>query len=69
MVQNGYINEYSLVINPYSIRVFKRFGAKVWKDVSLDVKGKKLERYIIIRDMRVMAGGSTPSFIRYIDEE
>jgi hypothetical protein len=37
MVKNGYLNEYSLVINPYTLKVLKRFGAKVWKDLSTTV--------------------------------
>jgi hypothetical protein len=56
MVKNGYVKEYSLVINPYTLRVLKRFGANVWRDVSFNVKGQQLHRYIILRDMRVMAG-------------
>ena len=56
MVTNGYINEYSLVVNPFTLRVLKRFGSKVWKDVSFEVKGQKLDRYVLLRDMRVMAG-------------
>ncbi len=50
------MNEFSLVINPFTLKVLKRFGARVWKDVSFEWEGKKLPRYIILRDMRIMAG-------------
>lgn len=56
MVNKGYMNEFTLVINPFTLRVLKRFGARVWKDVSFEWKGNKLTRYIILRDMRIMAG-------------
>lgn len=56
MVSKNYMNEFSLVINPFTLRVLKRFGAQLWKDVSFEWKGNKLPRYIILRDMRIMAG-------------
>ncbi len=56
MVNKNYMNEFSLVINPFTLRVLMRFGARVWKDVSFEWEGKKLPRFIILRDMRIMAG-------------
>jgi hypothetical protein len=38
------------------MKLLQKVGSKIWKDVSITVKGKKLPRYILLRDMRVLAG-------------
>jgi hypothetical protein len=60
MLNNGYKTEYSLIINPFSLKILQRFGSKVWKDVSITVKGKKLYRIILERDIKVIVGRNNP---------
>ncbi len=56
MVSKNYIYDFGLVINPFTMKLLDRFGARIWKDVSIEWKGIKIPRYIILRDMRIMAG-------------
>ena len=39
MVSKNYINEFSLLINPFTIKFLKRFGTQIWNHTSLDLKG------------------------------
>lgn len=60
MLKNGYKTEYSLMINPFSLKILQKFGTKLWKDVSIMVRDKKLHRIIVERDIKVIVGEIKP---------
>lgn len=35
MVSKDYTHEFSLLVNPFTQKMLNKFGAKVWKDVSI----------------------------------
>ncbi len=60
MVSKNYINEFSLLVNPFTQKIINKFGTKIWKDVSIELNGYKIPRYIVLRDMTVLAGYINP---------
>lgn len=60
MLNNGYKTEYSLIINPFSLKILQKCGSKVWKDVSFNIKEKKIYRIILERDIKVIVGRVNP---------
>jgi hypothetical protein len=39
MVSKNYINEFSLLVNPFTLKFLKRFGTQIWNDVSKESNG------------------------------
>jgi hypothetical protein len=39
MLKNGYLNEFTWVTNPYSLKIMTKAGTKIWKDMSFELKG------------------------------
>jgi hypothetical protein len=42
-VNNGYIKEFSWVVSPYTLKMYKNIGTTIWKDVSFELNGQTIK--------------------------
>lgn len=54
-VSKNYIDEFTQIYNPYTLKISQKFGAQIWKDLTFEWNGNKVLSYILIRDLRIMA--------------
>jgi hypothetical protein len=47
MIKNGYIKEFTWIVNPYSWKIYQKIGGKIWKDLSFEANGKKIQSLVV----------------------
>ena len=54
-VSKNYIDEFTIIVNPYTLKISQKYGARIWKDLTFKWNGTEVPLYIILRDLRIMA--------------